>query len=484
MSASTVSVTANQGPTTRRRAVEKNPPTGGPDVAAAANVTVAENKDARLTAGDTAAAILRDARKTPGQTQSKKSGLARKPAKPRWLTAVSILTKNLALLVVILGFVQMIRWVVLNAGPDARDISVISGDFDGRFAEVEKFVKTTVKAMQVQVNAIDRKLDDEISLVRREFDEKVEKKGDEMDLKLKALDARSDAFEKFMDEFRTKSLLSKEDFGEFFEEFKKAMENPAGGGGGAEVSLDEIRDYAREIVEKEIERHAADGLGMVDYALSSGGGRVLRHSEPYGGGVWFLNRVSPEAGKMIRPSFGEPGQCFPLKGRSGFIEIRLRSAIVPEAVTLEHVAKFVGDCLVYGIGKSLKATYCVYVKQVLGKDMALGGGHVKELSERLSVAYDRSSAPKHCRVSGWLQEQDSTDSEVGSKKMLLLTEFTYDLEKSHAQTFKVGSAASNLVDTIRLDFTSNHGSATHTCIYRLRVHGREPSSVPMLEKQS
>lgn len=435
MSASTVSVTANQGPTTRRRAVEKNPPTGGPDLAAA-NVTVAENKDARLTAGDTAAAILRDARKTPAQTQSKKSGLARKSTKPRWLTAVSILTKNLALLVVILGFVQMIRWVVLNSGPDTRDFSVISGDFDGRFAEVEKFVKTTVKAMQVQVNAIDRKLEDEISLVRREFDEKVEKKGDEMDLKLKALDARSDAFEKFMDEFRTKSLLSKEDFGEFFEEFKKAMENP----GRGEVSLDEIRDYAREIVEKEIERHAADGLGMVDYALASGGGRVLRHSEPYGGGVWFLNRVSPEAGKMIRPSFGEPGQCFPLKGSSGFIEIRLRSAIVPEAVTLEHVAK--------------------------------------------SVAYDRSSAPKHCRVSGWLQEQDSTDSEVGSKKMLLLTEFTYDLEKSHAQTFKVESASSNLVDTIRIDFTSNHGSATHTCIYRLRVHGHEPSSVPMLEKQS
>ncbi|KAK4410866.1 SUN domain-containing protein 1 [Sesamum angolense] len=242
-----------------------------------------------------------------------------------------------------------------------------------------------------------------------------------------------------MDEFRTKSLLSKEDFGEFFEEFKKAMENPAGGVGG-EVSLDEIRDYAREIVEKEIERHAADGLGMVDYALASGGGMVLRHSQPYGGGVWFLNRVSPEAWKMIRPSFGEPGQCFPLKGRSGFIEIRLRTPIVPEAVTLEHVAK--------------------------------------------SVAYDRSSAPKHCRVSGWLQEQDSTDSEVGSKKMLLLTEFTYDLEKSRAQTFKVESAASNLVDTIRLDFTSNHGSATHTCIYRLRVHGHEPSSVPMLEKQS
>ncbi|KAK6140430.1 hypothetical protein DH2020_025814 [Rehmannia glutinosa] len=65
-------------------------------------------------------------------------------------------------------------------------------------------------------------------------------------------------------------------------------------------------------------------------------------------------------------------------------------------------------------------------------------------------------------------------------KMFLLTEFTYDLDKSNAQTFKVQSTTSNLVDTIRLDVTSNQGSASHTCIYRLRVHGYEPSSVLIL----
>ncbi|KAK6140481.1 hypothetical protein DH2020_025762 [Rehmannia glutinosa] len=442
MSASTVSITANQGPTTRRRAVEKNISAGGSELAAGAVVTETENRDARLTAGDTAAAILRDARKTPSHIQARKSVPARKPTKPRWLTVVSILTKNLALLVVLLGFVQMTRWVVLNSGRDVEDISAISGDFEGKFSEVEKFVKTTMKAMQVQLDVVDQKVEDGFSSVRKEFDEKMEKKGDELDLKLKSLDVRSDAFEKFMDGFGTKSLLSKEEFGEFFEEFKKARKNSASDGG--EFNLDEIRNYAREIVEKEIERHAADGLGMVDYALASGGGRVLRHSEPYGGlkigtsGVWLmsLNRVSAEADKMIRPSFGEPGHCFPLKGRSGFIEIRLRTAIIPEAVTLEHVAK--------------------------------------------SVAYDRSSAPKHCRVSGWMQGQDSTDLEIDTTKMFLLTEFTYDLDKSNAQTFKVQSTVSNLVDTIRLDVTSNHGSASHTCIYRLRVHGHEPSPVPIL----
>lgn len=68
--------------------------------------------------------------------------------------------------------------------------------------------------------------------------------------------------------------------------------------------------------------------------------------------------------------------------------------------------------------------------------------------------------------------------------MFSLAEFTYDLEKSNAQTFDIlDSAVSGLVDTVRLDFTSNHGSASHTCIYRLRVHGHEPDAVSMMTMQ-
>lgn len=96
-----------------------------------------------------------------------------------------------------------------------------------------------------------------------------------------------------------------------------------------------------------------------------------------------------------------------------------------------------------------------------------------------SVAYDRSSAPKNGRISGWLHNEKGTDLAADSEKMFLLTEFMYDLDKSNAQTFDVlESAGSNVVDTIRFDFTSNHGQP-HTCIYRLRVHGREPSSLVM-----
>ncbi|KAB1225519.1 SUN domain-containing protein 1 [Morella rubra] len=116
------------------------------------------------------------------------------------------------------------------------------------------------------------------------------------------------------------------------------------------------------------------------------------------------------------------------------------------------------------------------------------GGAIGRLSVVMlsieSVAYDRSSAPKDCRVSGWLQGHNM-DVAVDTEKMFLLAEFTYDLEKSNAQTFNVlNSAGSGVVDTVRLDFTSNHGSPSHTCVYRFRVHGREPESVSMMAMQS
>lgn len=94
-----------------------------------------------------------------------------------------------------------------------------------------------------------------------------------------------------------------------------------------------------------------------------------------------------------------------------------------------------------------------------------------------AVAYDRSSAPKDCRVSGWLEEKDME----GGETMHFLTEFSYDLDRSNAQTFDIAdSAYSGLINTLRLDFTSNHGSSSHTCIYRFRVHGRELDSVSVV----
>ncbi|KAI5420794.1 SUN domain-containing protein 2 [Lathyrus oleraceus] len=380
----------------------------------------------RITGGDSAAVTPRRLRKTVGKSD-----------KQRWVTVARIFAKNFVLLAMLAGLVQLIRWFALKSGEGVVGGYTGLSEYEDRISEMEGLLKKTTKMIQVQVDVVDTK----VGGLRKEMDAKIEQQGAFLENELKKLVTKSEKLERYLDELKVEDLLTKEEFEKFVEGLSKGKGNSYEGAG-----LDEIREYARGVVETEIEKHAADGLGRVDYALANGGAAVVRHSDPYDmrrGKLFSLspgNGVHPNADKMLKPSFGEPGQCFPLKGSSGFVQIKLRAEIIPEAITLEHVAK--------------------------------------------SVAYDRSSAPKDCRISGWLQGRN-TDSLIDTEKMFLLAEFTYDLEKSNAQTFNVlSSAGSGVIDTIRFDFTSNHGSPSHTCIYRLRVHGHESDSVSMMAIES
>ncbi|KAL2942968.1 SUN domain-containing protein 1 [Bienertia sinuspersici] len=211
---------------------------------------------------------------------------------------------------------------------------------EGRIAGVESSLKTTTKMMQVQVDVVDKKIESEVGNLRREINRKVEDKSGEIGAELRKLEERSENLELGLVELRLKSW-TKDDLLKLYDELKRGD-----GGGNTGLSFDEIKGLAREVVEKEMEKHVADGLGRADYALGSGGAKVMSHSEPlfHSKGVSFfsgrtVSGVHGDADKMLNPSFGEPGQCFPLKGSSGFVAIRLRTAIVPEAITLEHVAE-------------------------------------------------------------------------------------------------------------------------------------------------
>ncbi|KAG0462315.1 hypothetical protein HPP92_020791 [Vanilla planifolia] len=357
-------------------------------------------------------------------------------------TILSILTKVMLLLAALLYLGQAIWKWTAGAGKHAN-YPFAALDYDGRISEVEESLKKTAKMLQVQVDIVDRKIGSEISSLTRELTKQLEEGGALLEEELKKLELRTDEVGKFYTDLKGMNLLTKEELEKFLNELKSKrnldeLYNSVG--------LDEIRAVARDIIEKEIEKHAADGLGRVDYALVSGGARVVRHSEPYVFGrsnSWLSvakgkSGVHSSAQKMLEPSFGEPGQCFPLHGSSGFVEVRLRAGIVPEAVTLEHVAK--------------------------------------------SVAYDRSSAPKDCQISGWFEgPEDDPTTKAG--KIFVLTDFTYDLERSNVQTFSIPKSDAGIINMIRLDFFSNHGSSTLTCIYRLRVHGYELSSVEAMDTQ-
>ncbi|XP_010423509.1 PREDICTED: protein SAD1/UNC-84 domain protein 1-like [Camelina sativa] len=460
MSASTVSITADTATATRRTAIlsgEKKSNFDYPQSESLANGGVGEaggTSSRDLSRGeatldrshgqDLGPVTRRSGSAATGTNTTTTQRRTRKVATPKpeklgWKRVVRIFAKQLGALLIIVGLIQLARKMILKASSPSYPITSFETEMafsgmESRIAEVDALVKATTSTMQVQVELLDKKMEREAKALKQE----IERKASAFQSELKKIESRTESLEKSVDEVNAKPWVSKDELQRIYEELKKGNVDDSS---FSDVSIDELRAYARDIMEKEIEKHAADGLGRVDYAVASGGAFVMQHSDPYLVGKassWFatsIRRAHTNSVKMLSPSFGEPGQCFALKGSNGFVQIRLRGPIVPEAFTLEHVAK--------------------------------------------SVAYDRSSAPKGCRVSGWLQGQESS---VDEEKIQLLTEFTYDLDRSNAQTFNIlDSSYSGLVDTVRLDFTSNHGSDSHTCIYRFRVHGSAPDPVSVVE---
>lgn len=348
-----------------------------------------------------------------------------KQEKAKWVTALSVLVK-LCLLISAIAWMGQLFWRWQNG-----DLSFTVLDMESRLSKVEGFKKTT-KMLQVQLDILDKKLGNEIDKTKRDITKQFEDKGNKLETKMKTLEGKTDKLDKSLAELRDMGFVSKKEFDDIVSQLKKKKGLD---GTDNDISLDDIRLFAKEIVETEIARHAADGLGMVDYALRSGGGKVVKYSEAFKKGKSYFasqKNVHEAAQKMLEPSFGQPGECFALEGSSGFVQIKLRTGIIPEAVTLEHVDK--------------------------------------------SVAYDRSSAPKDFQVRGWYQgPEDDSDKEL--RTMTTLGEFFYDLEKNNVQTFQLERTAdARVVNVVRLDFSSNHGKSELTCIYRFRVHGSEPGS--------
>ncbi|XP_020979547.1 protein SAD1/UNC-84 domain protein 1 isoform X1 [Arachis ipaensis] len=280
-------------------------------------------KKASAGGGDSTAAPQRRTRK-----------LVPKAKKPRWLTVLSVMGKNIGLWIVVWCLFQLIRMLVAkpgNAGMVSGDGAGVAGgyalaEFEGRIADIDDLLRM----VQKRVDVVDKKIEEKGAALEKEL-KRLER--------LEKLEAASKKLEGNLATLKAKDWIQKGELDKVVEGLKKVK---ASGG----LDIDEVKEFARKMIEEGIDKHAADGIGMVDYALASGGAAVVKHSEPFdvgGRGNWFSlsakNGVHPNAEKMLKPSFGEPGQCFPLKDSSGFVQIRLRTAIVPEAITLEHVAK-------------------------------------------------------------------------------------------------------------------------------------------------
>ncbi|XP_045690879.1 SUN domain-containing protein 2 isoform X2 [Phyllostomus hastatus] len=191
-------------------------------------------------------------------------------------------------------------------------------------------------------------------------------------------------------------------------------------------------EEVHRIVNQALKRYSEDRIGMVDYALESGGASVIstRCSETYetktallslfGVPLWYHSQ-SPRV--ILQPDV-HPGNCWAFQGPQGFAVVRLSARIRPTAVTLEHVPK--------------------------------------SLSPNSTI----SSAPKDFAVLGLDEDlrQEGT----------LLGQFTYDQDGEPIQTFYFQDPQMAAYQVVELRILTNWGHPEYTCIYRFRVHG-EPA---------
>uniref|UniRef100_F6PTU3 Sad1 and UNC84 domain containing 2 n=2 Tax=Bos taurus TaxID=9913 RepID=F6PTU3_BOVIN len=191
-------------------------------------------------------------------------------------------------------------------------------------------------------------------------------------------------------------------------------------------------EQVHRIVNQALKRYSEDRIGMVDYALESGGASVIstRCSETYetktallslfGIPLWYHSQ-SPRV--ILQPDV-HPGNCWAFQGPQGFAVVRLSARIRPTAVTLEHVPK--------------------------------------SLSPNSTI----SSAPKDFAIFGLDEDLQQEGTPLG--------QFTYDQDGEPIQTFYFQDPKMATYQVVELRILTNWGHPEYTCIYRFRVHG-EPA---------
>lgn len=176
-----------------------------------------------------------------------------------------------------------------------------------------------------------------------------------------------------------------------------------------------------KLIDDKLEIFANDRIGIMDYALSSLGSKIIAHSETFTPFSWnegfsallSVFHTEIQTPNIILETSTTPGHCWPFKGSNGFVLIKLFTPIIPEAFSIDHISSV--------------------------------------------------SRPKDFRVRGYESIQDNGD---------LLGEFTFGLEKS-LQTFEVKKEIKKKYQFYKLNITSNHGNSLFTCLYRFRVHGKQ-----------
>ncbi|CAG8576855.1 374_t:CDS:10 [Diversispora eburnea] len=228
----------------------------------------------------------------------------------------------------------------------------------------------------------------------------------------------------------------------------------------AEEIMEIIRKEARKIVSDELLVFSQDKLNVPDFALHSGGAKVISRYTSKTYEVWpdkwyhrFFAQISGQGVLKGKPPVTaispdtNVGHCWPFFGTRGQLAILLNRRVHVTAVTYDHVSKH--------------------------------------------VAVEVESAPKEFEVWGIIEggkeecgiREDGQYEEIVSEGELrlglspfhlFLGRFTYNINGKPVQTFEIPPEIlkkNKPVRVIIMKVLNNWGRPSYTCLYRFRVHG-------------
>ncbi|KNZ45844.1 hypothetical protein VP01_774g2 [Puccinia sorghi] len=224
-------------------------------------------------------------------------------------------------------------------------------------------------------------------------------------------------------------------------------------GGGA------VMESVQEMIEEAIERYSQDGIGKRDFALYSGGARVIPQltsktyeisvktwSQKFIGFITGAESVIRGRGPItaLSPEV-ELGKCWPIPGSTGQLAVYLSRKILITEVSIEHVSK----SLAYELDSSPRE---------------IEVWSIDDSKKLLDIVYDPNlpSRIQTFAIPSELNYLTSTSADSDDDQAV---------SSSHQDDHLPTHTAPILRQGVLFKIKSNHGNPYYTCIYRIRVHG-------------
>ncbi|KAG9300000.1 hypothetical protein G9A89_009728 [Geosiphon pyriformis] len=289
---------------------------------------------------------------------------------------------------------------------------------------------------------------------------------------------------------------------------------------GGEDMMEIIRTEARKIVSDELLVFSQDKLNRPDFALHSGGAKIISRytSKTYElwPDKWYQKFFAQLSGQGILR--GKPpvtaispdthvGQCWPFPGKEGQLAVLLNRRVYVTAITYDHVSKQV-TVDVMSAPKDFEVWGIIDEGVSNSNRGSLGGGgdageeNVDDLFTETAEG-DMESTEEECgfREDGqYVTHKNNIPPTSSSQRPSALTEidpktenatsdelklgsspahfflgsYTYDINGLPVQTFEVPEqirSANRPIRAIIMKVNSNWGKPGYTCLYRFRVHG-------------